>query len=60
MVDHIGEGTIADALNRFVNHMKRNEEPFPWAHRLSKTIDHCQPRIAFTIRGLDVSPISAT
>ena len=31
-------GAIADALDRFVNDGKRNEEPLLRAHRMSETI----------------------
>src|ERR1035437_9258705 len=38
VIDHIRDGTITDTPNCFVNHMKRNEKPLPWPHRVSEAI----------------------
>jgi hypothetical protein len=38
VVDHIRDGPIPDAPDRFVNHMQRDQEPLPRAHRLSEMI----------------------
>ena len=38
VVDHISNGSIPNALNRFVNHMERHQEPLPWFDRMPEAI----------------------
>ena len=38
VVDHIGNGSIPNALNRFVNHVEWYQKPLPWFDRMSEAI----------------------
>jgi len=38
VINHFGNRAIPNALNRFVNHMKRHQEPLPRLHWMSEAV----------------------
>jgi len=68
IIDRVRDGTVADPLDRFINHMKRNQEPLLWAHRMSETIMNDQIELCrredavkevFQLRAIDFSQLVA-